>query len=100
MIYSVWEPGSRSYDYYQTPNAPPSAPVDPRHLRARELGTAPEDAAWPLPDGAKWVGRGRMAKGTVARKGGLGDFAGGNLLPVVGFGLAAYLLWRASRKRA
>jgi hypothetical protein len=102
MIYSVWDAGSRSYDYFQTAAATPTAPPEPTHLRSKALGLAPEDAAWPLPADAQWIGRGAQAKGKVASRrsgGALGDFASGNALPMVGLALAAYLLWRSQRRR-
>jgi hypothetical protein len=96
MIYSVWDAGSRSYDYYQTAAAPPTAPPEPTHLRKEALGLAPEDAAWPLPGDARWIGRGKEAKGKIAaQRSVLGDLASGKAPGVlIGLGVAALVLWR------
>lgn len=101
MLYSVWDPSARSYDYYQTAAAAPTAPPDPTHLERKALGLATEEAAWPLPSDARWVGRGAVARGVVAAKrGALGSFAGGKTAPAIGFALAAWLLWRSMRRGA
>lgn len=67
MIYSVWNPGSRAFDYYRGPQRMKGANVGkPGHLKAHELGATPEQAAWPLPAGAVRVGQGAEARGRVA----------------------------------
>lgn len=67
MLYSVWNPSIRAFDYYDSPGTPAltNAPK-PDHLRARELGSTIEQAAWPLPADAVKVGRGLQAQGMVA----------------------------------
>ena len=70
MIYSVWNQAARLYDYYEdgTPDARANAPA-PRHLgRVDTLGHTPDEAAWPLPFGARRTGSGPTAKGRVARR--------------------------------
>lgn len=69
MIYSVWNQAAGHYDHYED-NAPDdraNAPA-PRHLgRSDTLGLTPEEAAWPLPLGARKVGSGPTAMGRIAR---------------------------------
>ncbi len=67
MIYSVWNQPDRRFDYYESDDRDPSANVEPPgHLRARTLGSTPDQAAWPLPPGARRVGHGAWARGRVA----------------------------------
>jgi len=67
MRYSVWNPGQRQFDYYDGAgdDAGAHAPK-PAHLRARTLGSTIEQAAWPLPLGATFVGSGAQAQGRIA----------------------------------
>ncbi len=102
MIYSVWSHANRRYDYFQTPtrtedtNAP-----KPSHLGHDTLGLAPEEAAWPLPSGAKFIGSGKYPKGMIASKssGGLGlglipDFTLDNLVLYGALGFFAWHYWK------
>lgn len=72
MTYSVWDPASRMYDYYATPAAAKDVEVpSSKHLRGdTPIGLPAEGAAWPLPANAKRIGRGRIAKGMIASRGG------------------------------
>ena len=101
MIYSVWDPGRKRYDYFATAEPEDGYPV-PR-LAARKLGLTPEGAAWALPSGAKPAGHGPDARGMIARPRalGLGQAEGGGYTLTVlgGLGLAAWALWRLSRPR-
>lgn len=102
MIYSVWNQGRRGYDYYETAAAIERANAEsPRHLRGRPLGTVPTEAAWPLPPAAKLVGHGPSARGRIAwpRRAflGLGVTVDRGLVGIIGFGVAAVLLWRYLR---
>lgn len=74
-MYSVLNQKTRAYDYYESGETEPwHAPAPPRSRGASALGAIPEDAAWPLPSGAKKVGEGMTARGriAVARAGGMG----------------------------
>jgi hypothetical protein len=101
MMYSVWDHAARTYHYYETPDrsAATSAPK-PAHLRSvAKLGLAPEQAAWPLPSGAKLVGRGKYPKGMIAsRHSGLGiipiDLTPVNMIILGGLGWLLYKHWR------
>lgn len=94
--FSVWNAQTKAYDYYESaaPGPDPSATAPP-HLRRRELGTPITQAGWPLPAGARWVGRGNLAQGQVSTP--LGampeetKFLGGIAL---GLGVLALLAWR------
>lgn len=67
MRYSVWNPGQRAFDYYDAAGDDVSAHAPkPTHLRARALGSTVEQAAWPLPVGATFVGSGDHAQGRIA----------------------------------
>jgi hypothetical protein len=100
VIYSVWNQGARQYDYYEAPTVQNSAntPV-PKHIRAKPLGATIDQAAWPLPSTAKLVGRGKLAQGRIASRGGnllsLGAInMDTNTIGMIGLGLAAFLLWK------
>jgi len=101
VIYSRWDPYEEVYHYYQAPtqagdiHAPPS-----RSYRTTQLGAAPEDASWPVPPGARYIGSGTQAKGMVSLSG-VGEdepAAGGNKL--IWWGLIAavgVVAWRSFR---
>ena len=99
MTFSVWNQGSRQYDYYVSPNPETSANVEsPSHLRARKLGSTPDQAAWPLPSNARHVGSGKQAHGRVASRGGsaLGGVSDGGM-GLVKFGMllfSGFLVWK------
>lgn len=104
MLYSVWNPTAKRYDYYQTSTAQAAthATAPPKALFANELGASPDQGAWSLPMGAKLIGSGELARGRVASKGGV--LAMGDLpVPQLGtaswilIGLGAYLWWRNRR---
>lgn len=95
MIYSVWDPGRKHYDYFATGEIEKGFPV-PR-ISARKLGVSPEAAAWTLPSDARHIGQGAEPKGMIAVKRGLGGFDLGGAHPLIvlsGLGLAAYGLYR------
>jgi hypothetical protein len=78
VIYSVWNQGAGRFDYFEdgVPNAKANAPK-PSHLVSRELGSTVDQAAWPLPAGARRTGSGSVAIGRVATRksaAALGDF--------------------------
>lgn len=99
MIYSVWDHGDRLYKYYETKekSAATSAP-SPKHIRSSRLGASPEDAAWPLPAGARLVGRGKYPKGYIASTSSGGNALG--ILPaltpnnVILYGVVGFLAWK------
>lgn len=82
MRYSVWNQAASAFDYYESSegNGRANAPK-PDHLRARTLGLTVEQAAWPLPAGAQYVGSGPFASGrlAIAKSAALGDDAAGGL---------------------
>lgn len=100
MIYSIWDHAKRAYDYYEAPG-PDAATSSPRpgHLRNDRLGAVPEEAAWPLPAGARRVGAGKYPRGMVASRssggGPLGlfslDVTPTNLLL---WGVLGYVTWK------
>jgi hypothetical protein len=92
MRYSVWNPGTLEFDYYEGPGAETTNAVKPAHLKARTLGATVDQAAWPLPSDAVRVGAGPLAVGrvAVAKRFGLGDDGGGKNLSLVKAGLLAF----------
>ena len=104
-MYSVMNTRSRQYDYYDDGKTEPwhtGKPVQPS--AASSLGAVPEEAAWRLPSGAKYIGSGETAKGHVASSSrgiGLGDIlpsgSEGTMIGIVCAGVALYAL---SRKRS
>lgn len=105
MILSVWEPIGKRFAYYEVADTSGKAHTPPaRHVRSSApLGASPEDAAWPLPAGARLVGHGAQAKGRIAVRptfGPMGDvnLPGGRALWIAGgFALAALLARRSLR---
>lgn len=95
MIYSVWNQGKGSYDYYQSPDVQYKANTPkPSHLRATKLGLTVNQAAWPLPGGSRMVGSGPYAKGRIASL--AGDSAmDSNVVGIIGLGIVAFLLWKS-----
>ena len=102
MIYSVWDHGNRRYDYYQTAerSSRVNAPTPKHFSNVHELGMAPEEAAWPLPSGAKFVGSGKTPKGMIAERGGasLGFFELRNPLHLLLLGALGIALYKHARK--
>jgi len=82
VTHSAWNPRTLRYDYYRAPAhllrsgviAPPA-----RLPLGGALGIAPEDAARPLPAGARPVGSGPSARGMIASP--RGGAALGSILP-------------------
>lgn len=104
MIYSVWNQARGAYDYFQDAEVQNGANAPaPKHLRERQLGTPPDQAAWPLPVGARMIGSGEVARGRIASKTGgqsLGVFGIESVFDIraIALGVAAWLLWRAHKK--
>ena len=86
MIYSVWRPDAKKYDYYEAPGSLADDPK-PSHLTfSPSIGSADSASPWPLPAGAKKTGSGDFAKGVVAT----GEFQPGSLGIFAVVGLAAF----------
>lgn len=67
MRYSVWNVGTRQFDYYDTAEAvTQSNTPKPDHLVSRTLGSTVEQACWRLPAAAVPAGSGPHAMGRVA----------------------------------
>lgn len=101
MIYSIYNYGSRTYDYYQAPaKSATHAPVPPRANDQTAMGATADDAAWPLPLGARKVGSGPNAKGRIAKRGGGGMGLGGGFFDynVTDVAVAAVAIWLMLRK--
>lgn len=98
MRYSVWNYGTRAYDYFESPDAPAThagtPPVARRGLlplrNGEALGATPDQAAWPLPKGARKVGAGVIPQGKIATLGDVSDLGSSSWLEI---GLAAGALW-------
>lgn len=105
MIFSVYNPSTRAYDYYQTTTGSGAthAGAPAKSMFASALGAAPEQAAWSLPTSAQKIGSGQIARGRIATKGSLVPFAGelwqdaGAIELAALAAVAAYFLWRARR---
>lgn len=97
-MYSVWNYAKGAYDYYQgPPSGTTHAGTPPRARGKTQVGSTPEQAAWPLPVGAKKVGsgvnpQGRIASlGDVSSSGGIVSFIEENLAMVVAGATILYL---------
>lgn len=90
MIYSVWSPETRRYQYYSVGEAIEDDTPAPSVRGGSRLGSAPGEATWELPKGAKAAGSGPRAKGVVIHPmpaGGL-DLGGGPIKWLVYAGVA------------
>lgn len=67
MIWSTWNPDTKTWAYYEGEVRPP-APAG-GVSRHPDLGVAPEDASPRLPFGSKLVGSGAEPIGTIAEHG-------------------------------
>lgn len=105
MIYSVWNQPSREYDYYETTQAQLGANTPaPKHIGVSDRGLAIDNAGWPLPASSVKTGSGPTAKGRIASSrasNALGAInVDVNTIGFLGFGLAAYLLWKSGFLKA
>lgn len=67
QIFSVWNQPAGMYDYYRSSQAQLKANTPkPNHLKPTKLGLTVNQAAWPLPAGAKKIGRGQYPHGRIA----------------------------------
>ena len=104
MIYSVWVPGERRYDYYSVGGLPieDDTPT-PSFGGGSKIGFAPGEATWDLPANAQKVGTGVRARGIVIHPGGargaLGSFTDSptKWLLYAGLAYAAYYILGANR---
>jgi len=90
--FSVWNYGTRQYDYYRAGQYLGTHVTQPavHSLTGSQIGMTVDEIACSLPQGAQKVGSGEVAKGRIASTG-----AGlGNLLV---YGVIAYILWRLFR---
>lgn len=105
MIYSVWNQAAQVFDVFEDdrPQAELNAPA-PAHLRARTIGATVDQAAWPLPAGARRTGTSHVAVGRIATAAG-GAGLGGVVADVVGSRLGMLALggalawWNLHRRR-
>jgi hypothetical protein len=99
ITYSVWNPGSRLYDYFATSEEHPIHAPSPKRTSTRPLGATPEEAAWKLPPMAHRIGSGAMPQGRIASLNGADEATGSSMptwWPVAAVGIAM-LLWRSRR---
>lgn len=98
MRYSVWNHGTRRYDYYEAPGDTGTHAGAPPRVRTNDLGAAPEQAAWPLPVASVKVGSGANPQGRIAS---LGASDAGlfkiNLPRSVMYAALGYLIWKVTR---
>lgn len=101
MLYSVYNYGTKLYDYYAVNGGGRSAhaPAPQRARGASAMGATPEQAAWKLPAGARHVGSGEEARGLIASSnggGGLGGIIGDSAtgFELVGAGILLFTLWK------
>lgn len=100
MRYSCWNQSLGAFDYYEGGAEQRVLNTEkPKHLVSRTLGSTVDQAAWPLPAGARKIGSGPDAIGRVAvrKMNALGDDAGGDNTSLMKAALlagAGYLLWK------
>jgi hypothetical protein len=96
-LYSVWNPGVHAYDYYQGMGAALRDGVFAEPATRRQgsaIGLTPDEAADRLPSGAKKVGSGDVAKGTIAS---LGAAPENSTTALLLLGVAALILWKVAK---
>jgi len=95
MRYSVWNNGTRAYDYYETSEVANIHADAPPRVSGSALGATPDQAAWPLPSGARRIGAGETPEGRIAS---IGEFGGvGGITDLIIYGAIAYGAWRLLR---
>ena len=94
MNYSVWDSGTRRYDYYQAAGDTGIHAGAPPRASTFELGATPEQAAWPLPDDAIKTGSGELPQGRIAST---KPQAAGSFNELFLYVAAGYLLWRMTK---
>lgn len=99
MIYSVWVPEARRYDYYSVGEAiEDDTPAPSFSSGPSKLGYAPGEASWDLPAGAKPIGQGQRARGVVVHPQAVGDLDLGSKpikwLLYVGIAFAAWKVFK------
>lgn len=100
MIYSVYDPDTKLYTYYEGSGPRGThATAPPVPLGSTQLGATVTQAAWKVPPGSKKVGTGELPIGRVAAMGGIGDIAIGGFSAgrLALYGVIAYLAWRHFR---
>jgi hypothetical protein len=104
MIYSVWQPGSHVYRYYDVPEQYADDVPTPRRSGKSPIGAAPEEISWRLPASAQPVGSGEAPKGVVvhtlpSRPGGgapsLGSYESLNAVNWLTLAVGGYFLSKA-----
>jgi len=106
VIYSVWNQGAGTFDYYETTEQQNMLNVErPTHIQSRTLGSTVTQAAWPLPASARKVGQGPIPRGKIAARksaAALGEVTTGSSVTkaaLVGFGALAACLVLGRRQR-
>lgn len=94
MIYSVYNYGTRSYDYYEGPGPSGTHAGAPPLVATGGLGETPESAAWRVPAGSRKIGSGEMPRGRIASMGGTPS---GTMVRFGVIALSALLAWRILR---
>lgn len=98
MIFSVYQYGSKSYDYYDDgqPSTTHAGAPPLGSTSSADIGRTPEASAWRVPIGATKIGSGEMPRGRVASMGGVAE-GGGGLVKYGALACAVYLAWRYLR---
>lgn len=89
QVYSVWDPRSYSYKYYECAENVNENPKPSKSLFTSAIGATVTEISYKLPAGARLVGEGKEAKGAVIHLGGTGE----DSLPIVPILLGVGLLW-------
>lgn len=97
MRFSVFNTGTRTYDYYASPTAPDIHAGAPPRAHSNSLGATPEQASWRLPLGARKVGSGEMPIGRIASLGGDDASAAPSMKTIAVGMVVSYFIWRALR---
>jgi hypothetical protein len=91
MKYSVWNTGTRRYDYYTAQGDTGIHAGAPPRASTFELGATPDQAAWPLPADATKTGSGELPQGRIAST---APQLGVSFNTLFLYAAAGYFLWR------
>jgi hypothetical protein len=104
LVYSVWVPQKRGYDYYEAAGSLRAGVIapNPRIRASSPLGATIDEASRRLPAGAKYVGSGELARGMIASRnsGALGAFPDVGAIPLwaIALGIGAFFYLKKRRR--
>ncbi len=97
MIFSVYNYGTRGFDYFDAP-VKPTAHAGTPPSGTPNSSVTPEAAAWRVPAGARLVGSGPAPRGRVASRGEISLAGFDSTTNLIAVGVIAYFAWTIFKK--